>query len=91
MAMTTSPVTQTGSTLTFTVTTAAGDRDQYESIPGRVTVDPDGDGPIQPATVDYVAKKKLPTPSAFKITDDSGRVWTVASDTGTVTTFTATV
>ena len=91
MAMSPPVFSQSGNTLTLTITTAPGDRDQYENVPGRVTVDPDSDGPIQPATVDYVAKRKLPDPAPLKVTDDSGRVWTKVSDTGTVATYTATV
>lgn len=77
-----------GETMTLTVTTTAGDRDQFTDHPGTVTVDPDGTaGPIQPVTVDYVAKSKDTLPVPVIVTDPE-RTWTKQSDNGLVAVFT---
>lgn len=77
-----------GETMTLTITFAAGERDLFEDVPGRVTVDPDADGPIQPVTLDYVAKKKTATPAPLTVTDPQ-RAWTKVSDDGATAVYTS--
>lgn len=79
----------TGEKMTLTITSAPGDRATFEDVPGRVTVDPDAGGPIQPATVDYVAKRPTGTPSPLAVTDPD-RAWVKVSDDGTVAVYTST-
>lgn len=84
----TAAVTQAGTVLTLTITTAPGDRDQYETLPGTVTVDPDGAGPFAPATVNYESKRKLAAPAPLVVTDPA-RTWTKVDDNGTVAHYTS--
>ncbi len=77
-----------GETMTLTVVTSPGDRDVFTPVPGRVTVDPDADGPIQPVTVDYVAQRKSSTPAKISVTDPD-RTWTPGSDDGVTAVFTS--